>query len=150
MLQLLLMSQLEEPPGCGMSVLSSVQPQAMTFVWFAPTCFSSIGIPIDLARMCAKQVASQLLRSMEKGHYHLASPDLGQNLLMGSLAGLSPPPYLSLVSLLGCILPLVFAYLRWSIDAVVKKIYCTPPVASRGNASSAQHETSAGLLEKHS
>ena len=122
----------------------------MTYKYLASIYTSSFDIPTDLAWAHAMQVASHLLQSMEKGHYHLASPDLGQNLLMGSLAGLSPPPYLSLVSLLGCILPLVFAYLRWSIDAVVKKIYRTPPPASRGNASSAQHETSAGLLEKHS
>ncbi|KAK9865952.1 hypothetical protein WJX84_002656, partial [Apatococcus fuscideae] len=49
----------------------------------------------------AQQVASHIVQSMEKGHYHLASPDFGQNLLMGSLAGISPPPYLLLTSLLG-------------------------------------------------
>ena len=96
------------------------------------------------------QVASQMVRSIEKGHYHLASPDFGQNLLMGSLAGISPPPYLFLTSLLGCILPLVFAYLRRSIDAVVTKMYRSSAVAGKDNASPAQHELSAGLLNKQS
>lgn len=40
----------------------------------------------------ADAVAAALLRSLERGHYHLASPDLGQNLLVAAMAGLSPHP----------------------------------------------------------
>ena len=39
-----------------------------------------------------ESVAESALRSLEKGRYHLSSPDFGQNLLVASMAGLSPHP----------------------------------------------------------
>jgi len=40
----------------------------------------------------ADAVAGAMVRSLEKGRYHLASPDAGQNLLVAAAAGLSPHP----------------------------------------------------------
>ncbi len=89
------------------------------------------------------------MRSMEQGHYHLASPDLGQNLLMGSLAGITPRPYLYFAPLLGIVLPLVFAYLRWTIDVVVRKIQ-GPHAPRESTATPNQTGLSDQLLAKQS
>ncbi|KAK9851138.1 hypothetical protein WJX84_002472 [Apatococcus fuscideae] len=96
-----------------------------------------------------KQVAACLVRSLEKGRYHLASPDTGQDLLMGSMAGITPRPLLFLAPLLGIFIPLVLAYLRWTMDSVVKKMHGIMCEAGRQEQQQ-QSGPSAGLLEKRS
>ena len=55
-------------------------------------------------------VAAAMLRSLQRGRYHLASPDVGQNLLVSAMAGLSPHP---LPSILECLIaPIVAVALR--------------------------------------
>ena len=38
-------------------------------------------------------MAEGILRGIERGHYHIASPDFGQNLLVTSSASLTPRIY---------------------------------------------------------
>ena len=59
-----------------------------------------------------ESVAESALRSLERGRYHLSSPDLGQNLLVAAMAGLSPHP-----------LPLVLDVLLAPILAVAMRIF---------------------------
>ena len=59
-----------------------------------------------------ESVAESALRSLERGKYHLSSPDLGQNLLVASMAGLSPHP-----------LPLIVEVLIAPILAVATRVF---------------------------
>ena len=58
----------------------------------------------------ADAVAGAMVRSLEKGRYHLASPDAGQNLLVAAAAGLSPHPLPAIIELF--IAPFVAIALR--------------------------------------
>ena len=60
----------------------------------------------------AESVAESALRSLEKGRYHLSSPDLGQNLLVAAMAGLSPHP-----------LPLVIEFFLAPVLAVAMRVF---------------------------
>ena len=60
----------------------------------------------------ADVVAAAMLRSLEKGRYHLASPDVGQNLLVSAMAGLSPHP-----------LPCIIEFLIAPIVAIALSIF---------------------------
>lgn len=59
-----------------------------------------------------ESVAESALRSLERGRYHLSSPDLGQNLLVASMAGLSPHP-----------LPLLFEFVIAPILAIAMRVF---------------------------
>jgi 3-dehydrosphinganine reductase len=58
----------------------------------------------------ADAVAARMLRGLERGHYHLGSPDLGQNLLVAAMAGLSPHPLPAILEFL--IAPIIAIALR--------------------------------------
>jgi short-subunit dehydrogenase len=60
----------------------------------------------------AESVAESALRSLEKGRYHLSSPDLGQNLLVAAMAGLSPHP-----------LPLIIELFLAPVLAVAMRVF---------------------------
>ena len=60
----------------------------------------------------AESVAESALRSLERGRYHLSSPDLGQNLLVAAMAGLSPHP-----------LPLVVEFFLAPVLAVAMRVF---------------------------
>lgn len=63
-----------------------------------PECHAASRAAGD-ALYSAESVAESALRSLERGKYHLGSPDFGQNLLVASMAGLSPHPLPLLIEL---------------------------------------------------
>ena len=71
----------------------------------------------------ADRVAAALVGGMERaGVYHLPSPDLGANLLVGSMAGISPKPLpLLLAALAAPLVQPITSFLRWRVDAAVRK-----------------------------
>lgn len=78
--------------------------------------------PPPLPSPPARQVASTLLRGIECGAYHLPSPDLGQNLLVASMASLTPRPLpLAAMVLLGPLLPPVMSALTWLADRAARR-----------------------------
>jgi hypothetical protein len=68
------------------------------------------------------QVAEALMRGIERGAFHLPTPDFGQLLLLDSMAGLSPK---ALPAPLGCLLApityIVTAVLRRMADGATRK-----------------------------
>ena len=68
-----------------------------------------------------ESVAESAVRSLEKGHYHLSSPDFGQNLLVAAMAGLSPHPLPLVVEiLLAPILAVAMRVFGWIVDRASK------------------------------
>ena len=58
-----------------------------------------------------------MMRGIERGDYHLPNPDLGQMLLLDSMAGLSPKP----LGVWGCLLsPLVYL-VQWALVGVADR-----------------------------
>lgn len=72
-------------------------------------------VPVDVYP--ADKVASSMLRGAESGLYHLPGPDPLLNLLVSSMAGVSPRAYvlleLTLLPLLGLIEAVVSVYFDW-------------------------------------
>jgi len=60
----------------------------------------------------AESVAESALWSLERGKYHLSSPDFGQNLLVAAMAGLSPHP-----------LPLLVEFFLAPVLAVTMRVF---------------------------
>ena len=67
------------------------------------------------------QVAQSLVRGIERGAYHLPTPDIGQVLLVDSMASLSPKPLGPLGCLLAPIVYLVTAVLRRQADGAARR-----------------------------
>ena len=62
------------------------------------------------------------MRGIEKGRYHLLTPDPGCNLLISSMTGLSPRALPLLVSiLLGWLLPLVQAVFSGKMNRAARR-----------------------------
>ena len=64
----------------------------------------------------ASQVAQSMLRGMERGAYHLPSPDFGQNLMIAASAGLSPHMF---PAVLECLLAPVVVVALWVFGRIV-------------------------------
>ncbi|GAB4817499.1 hypothetical protein N2152v2_004545 [Parachlorella kessleri] len=69
----------------------------------------------------ASKVAQLLARGIERGAYHLPTPDLGQVLLVDSMASISPKPLGALGCLLAPIVYLVTAVLRRQADNAARR-----------------------------
>ncbi|KAL4448139.1 hypothetical protein ABPG75_005358 [Micractinium tetrahymenae] len=68
------------------------------------------------------KVARCLLGGIERGAYHLPTPDLGLNMLVASMTSLSPKRFfLPFQVLLGPILPLASALFGWIADRTARK-----------------------------
>lgn len=68
------------------------------------------------------QVARSIVKGIEQRDYHIRSVDLGQTLLMDSMASLSPKVLpLALSILLAPITNVVLSVLRWRMDRAVVK-----------------------------
>lgn len=75
------------------------------------------------ALFTSEQVAKALWRGIARGTFHLPSPDIGQMLLLDSMAGLSPGVlHAPLGALLAPIIRLVLAFLRVSMDRAVAQV----------------------------
>lgn len=68
------------------------------------------------------QVAACIVRGIERGRYHLLTPDLGSNLLISLTSGLAPRAWPLLVSMLiGWVAPLVQCLFSWRMDAAARR-----------------------------
>lgn len=69
-----------------------------------------------------RAVAACIVRGIERGTYHLPSPDFGQNLLIDYTAGIAPGMLGEpLTSLLSPIVSGVLSFLRWRADAAAAR-----------------------------
>lgn len=69
-----------------------------------------------------ESVAESALRSLERGGYHLSSPDFGQNLLVASMAGLSPHPLpLAIEFFLAPFLAVAMRVFGWIVDRASRR-----------------------------
>lgn len=62
-------------------------------------------------------MAKALLLGIERGSYHLPSPDLAQNLLLDSMASLTPKP----LGLLGCLLSPIVYLITWASAGIADR-----------------------------
>ena len=87
-----------------------------------------------------------MVRGLERGRYHLTANDVGQQLLIGTMAGLSPRLLpLALHMLLGPLIPLVLAVFGWMADRAARRhnMEHGPPVAGQGAAAGKGRTTEA-------
>jgi hypothetical protein len=77
---------------------------------------------VDRNLLIDVQVAKSMMRGMERGAYHLPSPDLGHNVMVAASAGLSPHMFNALLEFL--LSPFVVVALRifgLIVDNAVRK-----------------------------
>ncbi|KAI7846394.1 hypothetical protein COHA_000105 [Chlorella ohadii] len=99
-----------------------------------PALCKAVNAALGSELFSAEKVAQALLGGIERGDYHLPSPDLGQNLLVSAMTGLSPKRFwLPLQVLLGPILPLATSLFGWIGDRAARRhnaAHGMPPRAS--------------------
>lgn len=87
-------------------------------------------VPIHRTLLTPPQVAAQLVSGIERGCYHLPTPDLGTRLLLDEMAGISPKHLPApLGFLLAPITYLATAFLRGRADAAARKHNATRATA---------------------